>query len=367
LILIFVMTIKIFHFIKINSVARTLFAALGIVATASSSLAGGTQQSSQSSSPNVVNLGRKVTAQTYINPLFNAAVVTRSNINLNGNNVLVDSFDSSDPLHSTVTGQYNPLLAEANGDVATDSSVVGDISLGNANVYGHLYTGPGTASGSVQIGANGAVGSVAWNATSTGIQPGYWSGDFNFNIPDVPAPPTGTNALPAPVNGNVVLNGTNYTISPTDPNISVPILVTGPVTLWVQGSYSPPGINVALTNNANLALFVGRTTGSGDSFSISSSATINQPGLARTLQLYGMASLTTITLSGNVGFVGTIYAPEANATFSGGGNNTDVSGAIVVNSLTMNGHFSIHYDQNLAVNGPSRGWIAKSWIEQRYP
>jgi hypothetical protein len=355
---------KAFRSTKINSVARTLFAAVGIVATAFSSLAGGAQQSGQS--PTVVTLGRKVTAHTYINALFNAAVVTRSNINLNGNPIRVDSFDSSDALHSLL-GQYIQALAEANGDVATDSSVVGDISLGNANIYGHLYTGPGTAASSVQIGANGAVGNVAWNATSTGIQPGYWSGDFNFNIPDVPAPPTGTNALPAPVNGNVVLNGTNYTISPTDPNISVPILVTGPVTLWVQGSYSPPGINVALTNNANLALFVGRTTGSGDSFSISSSATINQPGLARTLQLYGMASLTTITLSGNVGFVGTIYAPEANATFSGGGNNTDVSGAIVVNSLTMNGHFSIHYDQNLAVNGPSRGWIAKSWIEQRYP
>jgi len=315
----------------------------------------------------MVNLGRKVQAQTFIIPLFNAAVVTRSNINLNGNNVLVDSFDSSDPLHSTLTGQYNPLTAEANGNVATDSSLVGDVSLGNANIYGHLYTGPGTASSSVQIGANGAVGTAAWNATSTGVQPGYWAGDYNMNIPDVPNPPAGTNALPAPVGGNVILTNGSYTISPTDPNIGLPIMVTGPVTLWVQGSYSPTGINVALTNNANLALFVGRTSGTGDSLTISGNTTINQPGLARTLQLYGMPSLTTIALSGNVAFIGTMYAPEASATFSGGGNNTDFSGAIVVNSLTMNGHFSIHYDQNLEVNGPSRGWVAKSWVEQKYP
>ena len=314
----------------------------------------------------MLNMGRKVQAQTFIVPLFNAAVVTRSNINLNGNNVVVDSFDSSDFLHSLL-GQYSAALAEANGNVATDSSVVGDISLGNANIYGHLYTGPGTAASSVQVGANGAVGTTAWNTTSTGIQPGYWSGDFNLNIPDVPTPPTGTNALPAPVGGNVILTNGNYTISPTDPNISLPIMVTGPVTLWVQGSFSPTSINVALTNNANLALFVGRTSGTGDSLSVSGNTTINQPGLARTLQLYGMPSLSTITLSGNVGFVGTIYAPEASATFSGGGNNTDFSGAIVVGSLTMNGHFSIHYDQNLAVNGPSRGWVAKSWAEQKYP
>jgi hypothetical protein len=343
-----------------------LMIALGAFIAADSSPGAGTQ-SSQSNSPNTINLGRKVQAQTYIIPLFNAAVVTRSNINLNGNNVLVDSFDSTDPLHSTLTGQYSPLLAEANGDVATDSSVVGDISLGNANIYGHLYTGPGTATSSVQVGANGAVGSTAWNATSTGIQTGYWSGDFNFNIPDVPVPATGTNVLPAPVGGSIVLSNGSYAISPNDPNIGVPLLVTGPVTLWVQGSYSPPAITISNIANADLALFVGRTSGTGDSLSVSGSTTINQPGVARTLQLYGMPSLTTITLSGNVGWVGTMYAPEANATFSGGGNNTDFSGAIVVGSLTMNGHFSIHYDQNLAVNGPSRGWIAKSWVEQRYP
>jgi hypothetical protein len=349
------------------SVARTVVASCGVVASAYSSLAGGSQQSGQTLSPTSISLGRKVQAQTYLNPLFNAAVVARSNINLNGNNVLVDSFDSSSALYSTL-GQYNSTLRLAGGDVATDSSLVGDISLGNANIYGHLYTGPGTASSSVQIGPNGAVGTAAWNASSSGIQTGYWSGDFNLNIPDVPAPTGGTNVLPAPVNGSVVLTNGTYAISPSDPNIGVPLVITGPVTLWVQGSYSPPSITVSNINNANLALFVGRTSGTGDSVSMSGNSTVNQPGYARTLQLYGMSSLTSIALSGNAGFTGTIYAPEANASFSGGGNNNvDVCGAIVVNSLTMNGHFSIHYDQNLAVNGPSRGWVAKAWTEMKYP
>jgi hypothetical protein len=356
---------KALHFRKIDSVTRMLVVSLGVVAASCSTFAGGTVQTNQTYSA-TVSLGRRVMAQTYINPLFNAAIVTRSNINLNGNNVTVDSFDSSSALYS-LAGQYSSLLREAGGDVATDSSVVGDISLGNANIYGHLYTGPGTLASSVQVGANGAVGTAAWNQTSTGIQAGYWSGDFNLNIPDVPTPPLGTNALPAPVGGNVILTNGNYTVLPTDPNLGVPIVVTGPVTLWVQGSYSPAGITVALTNNANLALFVGRTSGTGDSLSVSGNTTINQPGVARTLQMYGMASLTTISLSGTVGWVGTIYAPAANATFNGGGNNTDFSGAIVVNSLTMNGHFGIHYDQNLSVNGPSRGWVAKSWTEQKYP
>jgi hypothetical protein len=325
---------------------------------------------SQQSTLSTANLGRKIQALTVLNPLFNAAILTRSNLNLNGNNVTVDSFDSSSSLYSTL-GQWDPLKRQANGDVATDSSVVGDVSLGNGNIYGHVYTGPGTAQSAVQIGPNGAVGNVAWNTASSGIETGYWSGDFNLSIPDVQAPASGTTTLPSPTNGNVVLNGGTYTISPTtDPNISKPIIVMAPTIVWVQGSYTPPLITIASTNtnNASLALYVGRTSGSGDSLSLGGNGTVNQPGYAQTFQIYGLPSLTSISLSGNAGMIATIYAPEANASFNGGGNNvTDVSGSIVVNSLTMNGHFNVHYDQNLRVKGPSRGWVPNKWTEMKYP
>ena len=64
-----------------------------------------------------------------------------------------------------------------------------------------------------------------------------------------------------------------------------------------------------------------------------------------------------------------IYAPEAALTGNGGGNNNfDTSGAVVVNSVTLNGHWNFHYDEHLAMVGPtSHGWVPRQWAEQKYP
>src|SRR5579871_6075564 len=75
-------------------------------------------------------------------PMFRFSVVTRSNFNANGNNCVVDSFDSSTVLYSTA-GQYDVTKHKANGSIATDSTIVGDLYAGAINIYGHAYTGPG--------------------------------------------------------------------------------------------------------------------------------------------------------------------------------------------------------------------------------
>src|SRR5262249_12997568 len=41
-------------------------------------------------------------------PLFNYAILVRSNVNMNGNFVILDSYDSSSPLYSTL-GQYDSM------------------------------------------------------------------------------------------------------------------------------------------------------------------------------------------------------------------------------------------------------------------
>jgi hypothetical protein len=286
--------------------------------------------------------------------LFRWAIVVRSNINMNGSYNLVDSFDSGNPLYSTV-GQYDPAKRKANGDIATDSPEIGAVSIGNGVIYGHVMTGPGSLQTYVQVGPNGAVGDSTWNASNIGIEPGHWSGNFYLNFPDVSPPPTGplTN-LPAPdASGYVNLSG-NYTVSPTDPDIGAPLKITGPASLWVQGFYSPSGITVATTNNASLALYVGKVGGSGDSLSLEGNGAINSPGYAANLQFYGLPSLTSISLSGNASIVGTIYAPEAAFTGNGGGGNPPAtSGAMIVKSVTLNSAWKIHYDESLQVDGPT--------------
>src|SRR6185436_9113521 len=52
-------------------------------------------------------------------PLFNFALAAIDTIDLNGNNLLVDSFDSTDPLFSTY-GQYDPLKRKDTAIVASN-------------------------------------------------------------------------------------------------------------------------------------------------------------------------------------------------------------------------------------------------------
>jgi hypothetical protein len=314
---------------------------------------------------NTGTIGRKVVIQTVLIPLFSVAVLTRSNFDMNGNGTTVDSFNSTNALYS-ILGQYSPLLRLTNGgDIATDSSIANSVNIGNGNIYGHVYTGPGTAQSAVQVGAQGAVGSTVWQASNTGIQPGYWSGDFNVSIPEVPTPTFVGQALPGVSNNVITLTGGNYN---TFSSPGATLNITGPTVLWVQNSFSQ-GITIASTNNASLVLYIGTTnTGSPVSVSIGGNGSLNSPGYAKNLQIYGLPSLTAISFHGNAGFAGTIYAPDADMTGGGGGNNTtDTSGSMVVKSVTLTGHWNFHYDQSLKNVGPSRGWVPNAWTETKWP
>ena len=135
--------------------------------------------------------------------------------------------------------------------------------------------------------------------------------------------------------------------------------------LWVQGSMTLPSIVIAPTNNASLTLYAGTMTGSGDSISLGGSSIVNQPGYARNLQIYGLPSLNTISMSGNSGWNACVYAPDADFSGGGGGSNTqDSQGSMVCRSYSATGHWNFHFDQSLLTNGPTRGWIANSWAEK---
>ncbi|HAV61175.1 MAG TPA: hypothetical protein DCY13_02280, partial [Verrucomicrobiales bacterium] len=145
---------------------------------------------------------RRVRVTTRGSSFFTKALAAKGQIDLMGNNVATDSFDSSDPNYST-NGLYTAARRKDNGDVATNSGLVNSLSVGNADIRGRVSTGPG---GSVSIGASGAVGNAAWHAAgNNGIQPGYATDDMNVNFPDVVAPFT-IGLPPAPG----IVGGTNY-------------------------------------------------------------------------------------------------------------------------------------------------------------
>lgn len=201
---------------------ETMLAAIGTTTGSTTTTTANTTSSGTSYS------GRKVRATTARDGIFAKAMVAKQSIDLKGNNVATDSFDSMDPSYSTL-GQYdpNPLKTKDNGDVAVNMGLVNTLSIGNANISGHIATGPG---GSISIGPNGKVGNKAWLAdpTTSGIQTGRSRDDMNVSFPDVKIPFTGGYSTPGPL---TVTNPVLSTVKVTNTSSTVP---SGPGTLYTN-------------------------------------------------------------------------------------------------------------------------------------
>ena len=197
--------------------------------------------------PSTSYLARGVRAKTIRDFIFSKGMVAKDSIDLKGNNISTDSFDSTDPNYST-DGNYDPAKANDNGDIAVNSSLTNSMSVGNANIAGHVSVGPG---GIIDIGAQGAVGSAEWlKAGNTGVEPGWSTDDMNVSFDDVIVF-TGGQALPG---GGWVTN-TTYTVSSNNSSstsYSYPATCGGTVgTNTVTANNYPIGHPGPVTTNYN--------------------------------------------------------------------------------------------------------------------
>lgn len=205
---------------------------------------------------------RAVRVRTARGSLFIKALVAKHTIDLNGNNVMTDSFDSTDPAYST-NGHYDPSKTKDKGDVASNDNIVNAVNVGNANIYGHVATGPG---GTVAVGSQGGVGEHSWQASHRGeIQPGWSSDDMNFTFPETSTPfTTGF----APTNGNLIIASyslnSNATTTTTCPS---PLPASGVTTNYgsVTVSTPPSPLPASLTTNTSYTTATGLPTPMPDS------------------------------------------------------------------------------------------------------
>lgn len=308
---------------------------------------------------------RVVRIDAFTVPLLSVGAGAVSNISYtgggNGANIAVDSYDSYDTNHS-INGQYpagNSSMIESNGNVA---SQFGFVNFANQQIDGNLYLGPNASTSS----------------SSTNNVTGAVDNNYNVQFPPVNLP-QGADTWPtaAPTNAPVVSvdnkgklstnyisgyyfpSGGNYIV-----NQDLPVVVDpgATVTLNVKSTtWSGSGmyLNGAMTNAGTAVLFINGPS----SITITGNTAVNPQSRPENLYYYGMSTLTSITLSGTVSFVGVIYAPSANVTLNGGGSSTDISGSVIVNSINDKGHYNIHYDQALDRHGPTRGFIAYNWQE----
>lgn len=289
------------------------------------------------------------------------ALVARTNIYLNGN-VLVDSFDSSDPSYS-INGLYDPGRRKDRGHVVlaenrTNVQINASPSIGSSvEIYGRAYIGDDGPE--ISVGANGsnaAMGSTNWvDGTNLGIEAGWLVKYSGIYLSDAPMPPTGGLLLPAKATitfqgvtyTNSYLLGTSpagsyhYQVSSFQLKNSEKVLVNGNVKLYVPGDFKMSAQSqVIIGTNSSLTMYVGGAT------DFSGGGVINRTGFATKLTVYGLSTCPNIQFTGGSDFIGYIYAPGASFRMSGGGNNIyHLVGSVVASSITINGNYQVHRDE----------------------
>jgi hypothetical protein len=293
-------------------------------------------------------------------PLF--GLIALGSIDLKGNNVSTDSYDSTDPNYST-NGLYIASRRRANGDVVTCNQITNSgLSIGNANIAGHVRTAPG---GTIGFLLNASVGSLSWVGSNTsGIQPGYSNDDVNVVFHDVVLPSVpwtlaggaGTGGSGTAPDGNfydhvftsindTVFNPGNYTITDNG-TIYVQTNVGVRLNITTTNSYGPNNIFVAGATTNEAGRMIAYLNGP-SSLDLNTNIR-SQSGLPASLEFYGMPSLIGIHFINSGDWTGTIYAPEADLTLSGGGSSTqDIYGSSVTKTVNMNGHWNFHFDESL--------------------
>ena len=135
------------------------------------------------------------------------------------------------------------------------------------------------------------------------------------------------------------------------------MLVNGNAVLYVTGNVLMQSkAQIVLGLGSSLTIYVG-----GDSAVFTQ---VNNLGKPKDFSYYGLPANTAVSFGGNAALNGAIYCPNADFTIGGGGTDVyDFEGAIMCKTVKMNGHYNFHFDEDLANNGPFRGYVATSWRE----
>lgn len=316
---------------------------------------------------------RTVVCNTTNLPTFTKALVAKRGITMSGQNVRTDSFDSADPNYSDGFGHYTNTPSskvKSNGDIASNDTITNTVSIGNANIFGRVATGP---FGTVNLGSSGMVGDQTWQSDSSHygkIQPGWSTDDMNMDFPSVVVPPALYGATP-PTGVNKTIDGVTYTTvlgaiggtndyRITGSSMSGSIYIKGFVRLLVSSGINMSGQDrITLAPGAYLFLYA-------DCASASLGGNgVQNPGTAEHFYYFGTDRNTSLSYGGNAAFTAVFYAPNADMSMGGGGNaQIDFSGSAIAKTIKLNGNFTFHYDENLRRVGLYRGYVLTSWNEK---
>jgi len=286
---------------------------------------------------------------------FAQAIMSVGVIDLTNQNIVVDSYDSTDSTKST-NGLYDVAKRQQNGDIATDGNL---IDAGNAHIYGDVATNSGTVAGAANITGTERddfyqepipIGAPTW---------------VSFNSTITNAPNTTTLTANATQGASVA----RYQLSSISLHSNQTLTLAGAadgsttyIEIYVTGDISFSGTSQLVVQPGVKAkiYFAGNVDVAGNGIVNSN----NQPG---DLQLFGIQPSDGISrhvnLGGNGQIVSAVYAPNHDVTINGGGTNGHVFGSVVGRSVTMTGVTNLHYDEALSTMGLINSYKIVSWFE----
>jgi hypothetical protein len=301
------------------------------------------------------------TVEAIIRPssAFPVALLSKDTTEITNHNVVVDSYDSTDPTKST-NGQWDIAKRQRRGDVATNGNLV---SAGNAQIFGNVSTNGGTVTGIANI-------------------TGQIRDDYYQDVPSVVSPVTnGATYTPAIARststllGSTVRGAARYKLSDItlSDNSVLTLKGTGSqinyIDIWVDGDISVTGTAaIELAKNIVVTLHVK------GNMNISGNGIVNAPGSVNdaaerpaNFMVYGIKPAEGVTpqikMAGNAQIQSSIYAPDAEVEIVGGGARGSFSGSVVGKTIFMNGVTEVHYDEALAKTGMVMGYRIASWVE----
>jgi len=290
---------------------------------------------------------------------FDQAIMSVGTLDLTNQNIVIDSYDSRDPLKST-NGLYDVNKRQENGDLATDGNL---IEAGNAHIYGDVATNSGTVSGAANI---------------TGIErTDFYQEPIPVGAPSWPS----INPTPYTVTGTATLTArvkdASGQVVPESRYQLAQISLSGQKTLTLAGNPdgSPTYIEIHVAGDISVAggaqvvvqPGVSATIYFDGNIDVSGVGIINSNNQPNDLHLYGVqpidSSSRTVHLGGNGSITATVYAPNADVTINGGGSSGHVFGSIVGKTVTMTGVTNLHYDEASGASGMINNYKIVSWFE----
>jgi len=309
-----------------------------------------------------------------------AALFGKTGIDLNNQNIVIDSYDSRSTATST-DSKYDASKATKSANVVTD-----DLPTGSSGTPGVINLSPTGA----YVNGNIATNDTAVDGSTVHVS-GTITQDFYQNLPNPPDPTkmdvtwvpylpttaplivptgktgagdmyvaTGTQASPMRYIINDPKTGGDLSMQ-NQTQFDVDITGGGWVEIWIPGSLSLQGsAQINVPTGAHVTFYV---TGNVD---IEGKGVLNSSEVPGNVTFYGNPDPSTtqdIQIAGNGVFSGILYAPNSSVSAKGSGNSGDIFGAIIANTIRFTGTSSLHYDQALGDFGAVIDYRISSWYE----